>query len=668
MKRVLSEAESLVVSISKGGFYRYPVTSSIQPNPPYFKELEMKIPVEKEKHWYIVGPSLSGKTTLLNVLRGQLLTTEPMTRRFPSLSPNYPIKSLKGRRRSPREAIRYVGFGNDEFGSNVTTSAYLSARYESKRENTDFSLRNYLLGNTQLNPFKKDPEDIPDPALLDKVASQLRLTELLDLPVAFLSNGQGRRARIAQALLTSPEILLLDEPFMGLDPRAVTSLSTLLYEMARVQSPRLVLTGRPQDPIPSWITDLIYLQTDCQIGVIGRKSIVLDRLREYAKKASGGDRCKTGSVKMLVQHISQMGRELTPEGIRGQTLLATIASNPNLATDTIDSSMMQVSEHAGKPLVEMDGCQVQYKGGIALGNWKQKVGGKDKAGLIWTVRTGERWGVFGPNGSGKTTLISLVCSDHPQTYSMPIKLFGRARLPEPDSNELPLTYWDISSRIGHSSPEIHSHMPRNLTVRQVIENAWADTFKSKPKLDDKAQVVVEETLKWFAPELNRDYKAPESKEEANLAELQAQSRDFSWADKYMFGELSHSAQRVALFLRAIVKKPEIVVLDEAFSGLDQVVRDKCLLYLEYGNTKELVKCPNGSMTIVNHSPGEINKIWGLTPKQALICISHLREEIPQCVREWVCLPEPNSGDAPRFGVSDAPLSHDEGSWREIWGM
>jgi len=50
-------------------------------------------------------------------------------------------------------------------------------------------------------------------ALLDQVAGGLKLDKIMDQPVSTLSNGQGRRARIAQALLKELDLLLLDEPF-----------------------------------------------------------------------------------------------------------------------------------------------------------------------------------------------------------------------------------------------------------------------------------------------------------------------------------------------------------------------------------------------------------------------------------------------------------------------
>ena len=91
--------------------------------------------------------------------------------------------------------------------------AYMSARYESRREETDFSVLDYLTGNTELNPYARQEADGSGSQELAQVIRDLNLANLVDMPVGNLSNGQTRRARIAKALLGKPEVLLLDEPF-----------------------------------------------------------------------------------------------------------------------------------------------------------------------------------------------------------------------------------------------------------------------------------------------------------------------------------------------------------------------------------------------------------------------------------------------------------------------
>ncbi|ODA77692.1 hypothetical protein RJ55_06294 [Drechmeria coniospora] len=648
-----------IIRIAHGTFYRHHPSSqpSSHPNPPLFSDLSFEIPSHSPvpHNWCVVGPSLSGKTTFLQLLRGRLLCEPPTARSFPYLSQG----EIAPRLRTPQKAVRYVGFSAENgagglAGGGVTGSAYLSARYESRREITDFSLRDFLVGNTELNPLKVPPENDEEAIsteLLERVVKDLHLHHLLDLPVSFLSNGQGRRARIARALLTRPEVLLLDEPFMGLDPPTVSGLSPLLKSLAQKANPRLILSARPQDPLPEWITHLVYLRTDCQVASMGPKQQVLDGLKKYLRGVDKGELLE--DEKLPCQALHEVGRVLSTKG-------------SHIETKTTEQSFSQVSSVTNtdaEPLVEMDGCQVRYGDKIALGNWSQQTSQGTKLGMVWTVRRGERWGVFGPNGSGKTTIVSLLSSDHPQTYSMPIKLFGRHRLPELGSGIRPLTFWDIQSRIGHSSPEVHEHMPRGHSLRQVVENAWADTFGARPKLDAVARQRVDAALRWFAPELCPN--PAESASASASASAGGDALDLRWADDYLFGEVSFSAQRVALFLRSVIKSPEIVVLDEAFSGMDDAVRDKCTLFLTEGETKT-----HRAGVVVDSELGRSGTavVHGLTDRQALICIAHVKEEVPDCVREWVCLPEANTGRPARFGRLEGPLREGERRWSDVWGF
>ena len=207
---------------------------------------------------------------------------------------------------------------------------------------------------------------------------------------------------------------------------------------------------------------------------------------------------------------------------------------------------------------------------------------------------------------------------------------------------------------------------------------------------------VDACLRWFQPELDASYNpaieevdldsgADESSIDSDSKESN-QLKDFSrgdfyfrsvdWADNVRFGDATFSAQRVVLFLRAFIKQPDLLILDEPFSGMDDAVRDKCMLFLTTGEQKMWLRTclnrPGGKrvnrlLTSWHYMKGRA-VIKGLQQEQAMVCVSHVAEEVPGLVREWVCLPEANEGKAARFGRFPGPLDRQPLAWGEIWGM
>jgi ABC-type molybdenum transport system ATPase subunit/photorepair protein PhrA len=666
-------------------------------NPPLFPDLSFSLPSHNpHEHWSIISPSSATRSSFLHILRGQYLCFPPTARSYPYLS----SKNLY-----PAHAIQYVGFDAERggLGGKSMKGAYLSARYESRREITDFSLLDYLLGNTELNPDERLVRH-PDQELLESTMSNLKLDVLAEMPVSQLSNGQTRRARIAKALLERPELLLLDGPFMGLDPPTLKLLSELLYSMAEKQAPRLFLSLKPDEHIPEWISHILLADQNFGVETAGLKDEVLLYVDRKATEFHSMDAISSEGTAFL-----DMERHLRPHVLESRKNLTDkervgLRRSWNMAPLSRDG-FRRMDDHVneiGEPLLEMNGVKVAYGEKTVLGGWQQDHEGTVKEGLWWKLHQGQRWGVFGANGSGKTTLLSLITSDHPQTYSLPIKLFGRSRLPE--QGQSGISIFDIQSRIGHSSPEVHAFFPKTLSVRRTIESAWADTPLSKPKLTHLIDEKVNAVLRWFQGELHpslgpRPWMASEmvrpgvssdsaylkrvkvpgahalNKVEKIITEEELDPELLNWADEMRFSDLSFSGQRVALFLRAIIKAPDLVILDEAFSGMDDAARDKCLLFLSHGESMMFRYTfsmagrarPSGPIPLESDVSklGKV-RVPGLSADQALLVVSHKKEEVPGCVREWLCLPQPGEG-AVRFGKLDGPLELQKTGWDVIWG-
>jgi ABC-type sugar transport system ATPase subunit len=204
-----------IVKITNGTFYRQHPSSkghNATSNPPLFSALTLDLPSfsTPNQHWVVLSPSSDIRTAFLQILRGQLLCFPPTARSFPYLL-TPAITEERPRLRFPERAIEYVGFDVERkaFGG-----AYLSARYESLREDTDFTVQRYLTGIVTMNPGEEELKaKSVDEEDMKRVMRDLELERFIDKPVSMLSNGQSRRARIAKALLSGPEMLCLDAPF-----------------------------------------------------------------------------------------------------------------------------------------------------------------------------------------------------------------------------------------------------------------------------------------------------------------------------------------------------------------------------------------------------------------------------------------------------------------------
>ena len=170
----------------------------------------------------IFAINLADHETIKQMLLGNLRISPPPlppAGLFPFLS-----RPSSGASRDPHECISMVSFGNRRRSSGGAFYDY-TARYGAVREEDRVTLRQSMFPESQLlanitfaNAHEKNADaDICPPEgkesdFFDELIEKMGLTSLLDIPLVALSNGQTRRARIVKAVLSKPELLLLDEP------------------------------------------------------------------------------------------------------------------------------------------------------------------------------------------------------------------------------------------------------------------------------------------------------------------------------------------------------------------------------------------------------------------------------------------------------------------------
>ena len=190
--------------------------------------------------------------------------------------------------------------------------------------------------------------------------------------------------------------------------------------------------------------------------------------------------------------------------------------------------------------------------------------------LDWTVKKGEHWLVRGPNGSGKTTILELITGDNQQVYCNDIWLFGRKR----GTGE---SIWDIKAKLGIVSYRLHVdyRMIGGFDLESVIISGFHDSIGL---YEAKTDIEKQAAKKWL-----------------KLGGFEGREND-------AFSSLSYGEQRAILILRAAVKQPPVLILDEPCHGLDENYRQKILDLME-------VIAESGTTTIlhVTHDPTEVLK-------------------------------------------------------------
>jgi len=483
--------------------------------------------VEQGENWIITGKIGSGKTSLVQALAGKYFLTQGKLS-YPRLETNHP--EIKSTYELKRKCIKVVSFKDDSRAFDPHSFFY-SQRFNSFAADGTVTVWEYLMA-AGYSEYEKAHVDL---------INRTGVFELQDLERIKLSSGQSRKLLITSAILQQPKLLIIDNPYMGLDAKSRVEFNDLLDDLVKNNGIQLILAGQ-YDVLPNCISHELELEN-------------------FQIKYEGNVRKSDFEIKKT--------KQVTPFGKHFSLL------SPNELTNSkrkFDHKNQTNILQKLKPFFEKPNNLDHWEYIFSLKNTSVAYFGKKVLDAItWSVKPGEKWALFGANGSGKSTLLSLLFGDHPQAYANEIYLFDQKR-------GVGQNIWDIKKRTGFTSSELHYFFNAKLTAEQAIITGLFDHVYLKRPATEPEQTLVDLLMDYFGV-------------------LDLKER--------LFQKLSTGEQRILLLIRALIKNPPLILLDEPFQGFDLATIQK-------------------AKVLLNHI---------LNDQHTLVFITHYEREIPEVVSQ-----------------------------------
>lgn len=359
----------------------------------------------------------------------------------------------------------------------------------------------YNMRNSDATTAKEErgitPRDLlegADKTFLDEIIEGMNLEKLLDTPIRMLSGGEGRKALLAKALCSRPNLLIFDTPFDALDVSTRQALKELIDEIhTQYHTPTILIVNRPEE-IPSSLTAM---------GIIQNGAI--SKLSSYEEIRNDPD----------------------------ASVLLGYAQMPDITLPRTPAKFALLPLKDG-PIVDIKNLNVTYQRPVFTN-------------LNFRVNKGEHWQIIGPNGAGKSTLLSFITGDNPLVYANDVTVFGFKR----GSGE---SIWDIKKNLGIVSGALHLDYRVSAPAINVVLSGFYDSIGL--------------------------YKQP-GDDEIDVARQWLQLAGMKNEEHQSFKTLSFGKQRMLLIIRALVKNPPLLILDEPLQGLDGYARALVKAFITY---------------------------------------------------------------------------------------
>lgn len=337
----------------------------------------------------VIGPNGAGKSLL-----GEIITRG---RNFRTNSIAVP-EGFKAKK---------VEFADIHSLRGITASGYYQQRYEATMNDEVPTVADVL------------PDGERRTSIVE-TCSRLGLKNVLNKRVNYLSSGELRKLLISVALSERPDLLILDNPYIGLDRCSRDILNQAILQLATNGISIMLLVCDPFD-IPDYV-DAVLPVVDKRIELPVAPVINIDDIR--------------------------------------RSLLRLFDVEFDL--DAIPAPPIRLTGNYND-LIRFNDCLIANGLRHLISHFN------------WNIKEGERWSLSGPNGSGKSTLLSLVNADNPAGYRSDITLFDRRR----GSGE---SIWDIKRLIGYVSPEMRLYFTGTGSLTDVIGHGLVDTVGNYVKL------------------------------------------------------------------------------------------------------------------------------------------------------------------------------------------